>query len=66
MRELTPSEILSLREMLQMESNALAKAKATKELITDNDLARLADTGIQVMETRVKAMQQFVLENNIV
>lgn len=66
MRQLTPTEVLWLREMLQMESNALAKAKATRTFITDDDLKKLADAGIQTMEARVRGMQQFVVENNIV
>lgn len=66
MRQLTPAEALQLRELLQMESNALAKTKATKALITDEDLGRLADSTIQTMESRVKGLQQFIVENNIV
>ncbi|WP_066634255.1 hypothetical protein [Desulfolucanica intricata] len=66
MRQLTPSEVLSLREMLQMESNALAKAQATRALITDDDLKSLADSSIKTMEARIKSLQQFIVENNIV
>ncbi|AEG60745.1 hypothetical protein [Desulforamulus ruminis] len=65
MRQLTPSEILSLREMLQMESNAMAKGKATLPLITDNDLRRTAESSIEAMDARVKGLQQFIAENNI-
>lgn len=66
MRQLTPAEILQLREMLQMESNALAKAKAITPMIGDEDLRKLSDSGIQAMETRVKGLQQFIVENDLV
>ena len=66
MRQLTPTEILSLREMLQMETNALAKAQATQAMITDNDLKRLSESGIQTMSARVKGLQQFIVENKVV
>lgn len=66
MRELTPGEVLQLREMLQMESNALAKAKAISGVLTDNDLRKSVDTGIQATEARVKGIQQFIVENNVI
>ncbi|GAB6181787.1 hypothetical protein JCM14036_31060 [Desulfotomaculum defluvii] len=66
MRQLTPSEVIQLREMLQMESNALAKSKATLPLITDDDLRREAVNGIQAMDTRVRGLQQFIVENEII
>lgn len=66
MRELTPGEILQLRELLQMESNALAKAKAISGVVTDNDLRKAVDVGIQAMEARMKGIQQFIVENNVI
>ena len=66
MRELTPGEILQLIELLQMESNALAKAKAISGVVTDNDLRKAVDVGIQAMEARMKGIQQFIVENNVI
>lgn len=66
MRQLTPGEVLQLREMLQMESNALAKAKATRSMITDDDLRKNADSGVLAMESRIKGIQQFIVENDII
>jgi len=66
LRELTPSEILAIREMLQFESNALTKARVTKPMITDDDLRKQADSGIQATEARIKGLQQFVVENNVI
>ncbi|GAB6098709.1 hypothetical protein JCM16358_05880 [Halanaerocella petrolearia] len=66
MRELTQSEKLTLRQLLEMETNALAKAKAIQEVITDDDLKKEVESGILAMEGRVKGIQQFINENDIV
>lgn len=66
MRELTPSELLSLREMLQFEGNALATARVMRPMITDDDLKRFADSSIQAAEARIRGMQQFIVENEVV
>ncbi|MDD2554412.1 MAG: hypothetical protein PHP51_07560 [Desulfotomaculaceae bacterium] len=66
MRQLTPGEVIQLREMLQMESNALAKAKATTNMITDEELRRQVDSGVLATESRIKGIQQFIVENNII
>ena len=66
MRQITPGEILSLREMLQMESNALAKAKVVQATITDDLLKAQAESGILAAEGRIRGLQQFISENNIV
>lgn len=65
MKQLTPSEVLLLREMLQMETNALAKAKVTQAAITDQQLKSQAESEILAAEGKVKAMQQFITENNL-
>jgi hypothetical protein len=65
MRNLSESEILSLREMLQMETNALAKAKATQVAITDDELQRAVESAILAGESRIKGIQQFISENHI-
>ncbi|MCK8827639.1 hypothetical protein MWH25_07770 [Natroniella acetigena] len=66
MRELTQAEKLTLRELLQMETNALTKAKATQEMIGDEDLKKEAESSILAMEGRIKGMQQFINENNLI
>ncbi|WP_408955771.1 hypothetical protein [Natroniella sp. ANB-PHB2] len=66
MRELTQAEKLTLRELLQMETNALTKAKATQEMIDDEDLKKETESAILAMEGRIKGMQQFINENNII
>lgn len=65
MRELTQAEVLSLRELLQMETNALTKLRATKEMISDEDLKRQAESSILATEGRIKGIQQFLNENEI-
>jgi hypothetical protein len=66
MRNITPGEILSLREMLQMEANALVKAKAVQATITDPELKAQAEAGILAAEARIRGIQQFITENDIV
>jgi len=58
--------MLQLRELLQMETNSVAKAKATMNLIQDDELMTLAKSGIQATEARIKGIQKFVSDNNIV
>lgn len=65
MRNLTEAEKLSLRELLQMETTGLATAKAAKMAITDEELQRAAEASILAAEGRIKGIQQFVNENNI-
>ncbi|MDF2547806.1 MAG: hypothetical protein K0R93_2704 [Anaerosolibacter sp.] len=66
MRQLAPSEMLSIRELLQMESNALTKARATRAIVQDRDLQKQVDAAILAAEGRVKGIQQFITENNVV
>jgi hypothetical protein len=63
---ISTSEMLQLRELLQMETNSVAKAKATMSLIQDDELMTLAKSGIQATEARIKGIQKFVSDNNIV
>lgn len=65
MRQLTASEVLSLREILQMETNALAKAKATQNFITDPQLKSQAESSVLATQGKISAMQQFIMENNV-
>lgn len=66
MKKITTSEMLQFRELLQMESISLAKAKAINTLIEDDELNTLATSGIQAAEARIKGMQQFINDNHIV
>lgn len=66
MRKLTESEMLSISKMLQMETNGLALSKATLGLIEDQELRSFAESGIQSAEARIKGLQQFINENNII
>ncbi|MFZ5643624.1 MAG: hypothetical protein ACOY46_08555 [Bacillota bacterium] len=66
MSRIATAEMLQLRELLQMETNAVAKAKATMALVKDDELMTLVKSGIQTSEARIKNMQQFIRESNIV
>ena len=63
---ISTAEMLQFRELMQMENNAVAKAKATQALINDDELMTLAKSGIQASEARIKALQAFVSKNDIV
>jgi hypothetical protein len=65
MRKLSDSEMLSLRELLQMETNAITKAKAMEVVATDKDLKQQISTGILAGESRVRGIQQFISENEV-
>lgn len=65
MRDLTPGEMLSLREFLTAETTGLVNAKTIQPLIQDDQLRASCESSIQAMETRIKALQQFVQENGI-
>lgn len=66
MRQLAPAEMLSLRELLQMETNSLAQARAIQMVVTDDELKREVQAGILAAEGRIKSMQQFINENKVV
>lgn len=65
MRKLSDTEMISLTNMLKMESDGLAVSRAMQGLITDEDLKRQAEAGILAMEGRIKGIQQFINENRI-
>lgn len=66
MNRFSPAEMLQLRELLQMETNSVAKAKATMSLIQDDELLTLAKSGIQATEARIKGMQKLISDHNLV
>lgn len=65
MRTLSEIENLSLAAVLKMESDGLIMQRAISSLITDEDLRRQSEASILVMEGRIKAIQQFIVENKI-
>lgn len=65
MRDLTPVEMSSLRELLTMETTGLIGLKQAKPLVSDSKLKATCETGIQAIEARIIAIQQFVQDNGI-
>ncbi|MFO7295901.1 MAG: hypothetical protein C0P72_007745 [Clostridia bacterium] len=65
MRKLSEAELLMLTELLKMEAEGLATARATLMLIEDSDLKKSAEAGIMAAEARIKGMQQFINENQV-
>jgi hypothetical protein len=65
MRDLTPGELLSFSTLLQMESNALAVAKASQSAINDEQLKELTQAGILAGQSRIMGLQQFIAENTV-
>jgi hypothetical protein len=66
LRRLSDAEMLSLTELLQMETNALTKVKAARALASDQELQRIIEATILAAEGRIKGIQQFINENEIV
>lgn len=66
MRNIAENEIITIGKILQMETNGLALSKATVKMIEDDELKNLAQSGIRATENRIKALQQFISENNII
>ncbi|NLZ91526.1 MAG: hypothetical protein GX918_06375 [Clostridiales bacterium] len=66
MRSLSDAEMLSLTELLQMETNALTKVKAARALASDQELQRMIEASILAAEGRIKGIQQFINENGII
>lgn len=66
MRNLTDSEMIALRELLQVETNSLAKAQASQALITDEDLKIQAQSSITACKGRINGLRQFITENGVI
>lgn len=66
MKKISPSEMLQLRELMQMEANALTMARVTQNVIQDSELKTLADTGIKAMEARIREMQMFISDHDLI
>ena len=65
MRALSKIENLSLTAVLKMESDGLIMQRAINSLISDEDLKRQSEASILAAEGRIKAIQQFIVENKI-
>ncbi len=65
MRKLSDAELIVLTGMLTMETEGLEASKATHMLITDEDLRKSSGAAIMASEARVKGIQQFINENQI-
>lgn len=66
MNQISTSEMLQLRELLQMEANVAAKAKSMQAIVKDEELITLVKSGIQAAEGRIKGLQQFIKKNDII
>lgn len=65
MRAISEIENLSLTAVLKMESDVLIMQRAINSLISDEDLKRQSEASILATEGRIKALQQFIVENKI-
>lgn len=65
MRHLTENEILSLKDLLYMESNALIQLKAAEPIVMDRDLKGHVDSAMLAIEARIKGLHQLIHENHI-
>lgn len=65
MRKLSETEVLSLREILQMETNGIDIAKAVQNIIKDGELKEQVKSSITAAEGRIRGIQQFISENDI-
>ncbi len=65
MRKLSEIGNLSLAAVLKMESDALIMQRAVDRLISDEDLKKQSQASILATEGRVKGIQQFIVENNV-
>ncbi|AUA35606.1 Uncharacterised protein [Clostridioides difficile] len=65
MRTLSETEKISLAAVIKMESDGLLMQRAINMLISDEDLKRQSESSILATEGRIKAIQQFIVENEI-
>ncbi|EOE7232404.1 hypothetical protein REL05_007135 [Clostridioides difficile] len=65
MRTLSETEKISLAAVIKMESDRLLMQRAINMLISDEDLKRQSESSILATEGRIKAIQQFIVENEI-
>lgn len=66
MRKLAESEVLTLIGLLKMESDGLAVSRAMNALIEDAALKKQAEAGMLAAEGRIKGLQQFIQDNQVI
>lgn len=66
MRNLSEAEILNLNKLLQAETAAITKARMIIPAIDDEKLKGVAEASVLSCETRIKQIQQFINENDII
>lgn len=66
MRQLTPSELVFISKIMQMEAAELSVIKASLDLASDDQLKTTVKNYILNSESRLKGLQQFITENNII
>ncbi|GAA0720843.1 hypothetical protein GCM10008905_10470 [Clostridium malenominatum] len=65
MRKLSEGELLTLKALLEMERDGLVVQRTINGLISDEDLKRQGESSELATEGRIKGIQQFISENNI-
>ena len=65
MRILSETEKISLAAVIKMESDGLLMQRAINMLTSDEDLQTHSESSILATEGIIKAMQQFIVENEI-
>lgn len=66
MRHLSEVEMINLNKMLMMETNVVTKARMMISFINDDEMRRATETSILASEARIKGIQQFINENNVI
>lgn len=66
MRKLSEAEVMSLTSLLTMERDGLAVSRAVQSFINDDEIKKQAEAGILAAEGRIKGIQQFINENQII
>jgi hypothetical protein len=66
MRTLSEAEILNLNKLLQAETSAITKTRMIIPAIDDEKLKGVAETSVLACEARIKQIQQFINENDII
>ncbi|TYQ15870.1 UNVERIFIED_CONTAM: hypothetical protein Cloal_2361 [Acetivibrio alkalicellulosi] len=66
MKQLTSSEVIFLSKILQLEATNLSVSNTSLSLISDNKLKSVVKAGIESAENRIKGLQQFLSDNDLV
>jgi hypothetical protein len=64
-RKLTPSEMLALKTLLEMETSGLAVSGAAMMAVSDEQLKLSIQSGLVAVQARIQGLQQFIAENNL-